>query len=111
MWGFGALPITWEINNRDHLPRGSGLDEHAEASARLVEAGVSLVEAGVSLLKISGGADLAGICRPLIHGPDLILRFPEEDAPLPARCVDCANCLLSITKGRVACRPRSGGKA
>ena len=108
----------WKINNRDYLSGGSGIDEHAEAAARLMEAGTSLVEAavrlmgaGVRLVQISGGADLAGMCRRLVRGPDRIRRFPAEDAPLPAPCADSANRLLSIANGMVACRPRTGGKA
>ena len=60
---------------------------------------------------LDSGADMAGLCRPLIREPDLVTRFIEEEDPEPARCVDCCNCLLGLAKGPVACKPPAREKA
>ena len=49
------------------------------------------------------GADMVGMCRPLISEPDLPRRLLAGGNSAPARCVDCNQCLLAIAENPLSC--------
>ena len=57
---------------------------------------------------LAQGADLAGLCRPLISEPDLPRRLLAANGDAAARCIDCNQCLLAIAKEPLACRHFAG---
>jgi 2,4-dienoyl-CoA reductase-like NADH-dependent reductase (Old Yellow Enzyme family) len=52
---------------------------------------------------LASGADLVGLCRPLISEPNLPRRLLTEKGGPPARCIDCNQCLLAIAQRPLAC--------
>lgn len=52
---------------------------------------------------LAQGADLIGMCRPLISEPDLPLRLLADGEAAAPRCIDCNKCLLAIAKQPLSC--------
>ena len=59
---------------------------------------------------LAQGADLVGLCRPLISEPDLPQRLLADPEHAHARCSDCNQCLLAIASEPLSC-PRFAEEA
>ena len=52
---------------------------------------------------LAAGADLVGLCRPLISEPDLPRRLLHGPDRRPSRCTSCNQCLLAIANEPLCC--------
>jgi 2,4-dienoyl-CoA reductase-like NADH-dependent reductase (Old Yellow Enzyme family) len=52
---------------------------------------------------LQNGADLIGLCRPLLCEPSLPRRLLSASRPRRARCTSCNQCLLRIARQPVKC--------
>jgi 2,4-dienoyl-CoA reductase-like NADH-dependent reductase (Old Yellow Enzyme family) len=66
-----------------------------------ITGGLRSLEAMEDLL--TDGADLIGLCRPLICEPDLPRRLLSTPDHRPARCTSCNQCLVRISRQPVKC--------